>query len=122
MNRRVLAAVDDLFFASKIRGTAEQLNVTVEFAKKAGTLFDLAKAETPDLIILDLNSERLDALDLAKNIKADEHLGGVPLVGFLSHVQTDLMRAAQDAGVDQVMPRSAFTKFLPAILKGEFRD
>ncbi|HEX6624333.1 MAG TPA: hypothetical protein VF064_11515, partial [Pyrinomonadaceae bacterium] len=65
MNRRVLAAVDDLFFASKIRGTAEQLNVTVEFAKKAATLFDLAKAETPDLIILDLNSERLDPLGLA---------------------------------------------------------
>ena len=122
MNRRVLAAVDDLLFASKIRGTAERLNVTVEFAKKAGTLFDLAKAETPDLIILDLNSEKLDPLGLAKDIKADEQLRGVPLVGFLSHVQTDLMRLAQDAGVDQVMPRSAFTKFLPEILTGEFRD
>jgi PleD family two-component response regulator len=122
MNRRVLAAVDDLLFASKIRGTAEQLNVTVEFAKKAETLFDLAKAETPDLIILDLNSERLDPLVLAKDIKADEQLRGVPLVGFLSHVQTDLMRLAQAAGVDQVLPRSAFTKFLPEILTGEFRD
>ena len=118
MNRRVLAAVDDLFFASKIRGTAEQLNVTVEFAKKAGSLYDLAKAETPDLIILDLNSERLDPLSLAKDIKADEQLRGVPLVGFLSHVQTDLLRLAQDAGVDQVMPRSAFTARLADILAG----
>ena len=118
MNRRVLAAVDDLLFASKIRGTAEQLNVTVEFAKKAGTLFDLAKAETPDLIILDLNSERLDPVGLAKDIKADEQLRGVPLVGFLSHVQTDLMRLAQEAGVDKVMPRSAFTARLADILGG----
>lgn len=118
MNRRVLAAVDDLLFASKIRGTAEQLNVTVEFAKKAGTLFDLAKAETPDLIILDLNSERLDPVGLAKDIKADEQLRGVPLVGFLSHVQTDLMRLAQEAGVDKVMPRSAFTARLADILEG----
>ncbi|HZB45304.1 MAG TPA: hypothetical protein VE360_08675, partial [Pyrinomonadaceae bacterium] len=82
----------------------------------------LAKAETPDLIILDLNSEKLDPLGLAKDIKADEQLRGVPLVGFLSHVQTDLMRLAQAAGVDQVLPRSAFTKFLPEILTGEFRD
>ena len=120
MNRRVLAAVDDLFFASKIRGTAQQLNVTVEFAKKADTLFDLAKAETPDLIILDLNSEKLDPVGLARAVKDDEQLRAVPLVGFLSHVQTDLMRIAQDAGVDQVMPRSAFTKFLPQILTGEY--
>jgi len=119
MNRRVLAAVDDLFFASKIRGTAEQLNVTVEFARKADTLFDLAKAETPDLVILDLNSEKLDAVALARDLKADETLRDIPLVGFLSHVQTDLMRRAQEAGVDQVMPRSAFTKFLPQILTGE---
>lgn len=119
MNRRVIAAVDDLFFASKIRGTAEQLNVTVEFAKRAETLFDLAKAETPDLIILDLNSEKLAAVALARDLKADETLRRVPLVGFLSHVQTDLRREAEEAGVERVMPRSAFTKFLPQILTGE---
>lgn len=119
MNRRVLAAVDDLFFASKIRGTAEQLNVTVAFAKKADTLFDLAKTETPDLIILDLNSEKLDPVALARSIKADETLRAVPLVGFLSHVQTDLMRLAQEAGVDKVMPRSAFTARLGEILSGD---
>ena len=118
MNRRVLAAVDDLFFASKIRGTAEQLNVTVEFAKKADTLFDLAKAETPDLIILDLNSEKLDPVSTARALKSDESLRAVPLVGFLSHVQTDLMRRAQDAGIDQVMPRSAFTARLAEIMSG----
>ncbi len=118
MNRRVLAAVDDLFFASKIRGTAQQLNVTVEFARKSDTLFDLAKAETPDLIVLDLNSERLDAVALARDLKADETLRPVPLVGFLSHVQTDLMRRAKEAGVDHVMPRSAFTARLAEILSG----
>ncbi len=119
MNRRVLAAVDDLFFASKIRGTAERLNVTVEFAKKADTLFDLAKTETPALIILDLNSERLDPLSLVKRLKEDEQLRSVPIVGFLSHVQTQLLRLAEDAGVERVMPRSAFTKFLPEILQGD---
>jgi len=120
MNRRVLAAVDDLFFASKIRGTAEQLNVTVEFAKKADTLFDLAKTDAPSLVILDLNSEKFDALSLAARLKGDERLRGVPVVGFLSHVQTELQRSAEEAGVDRVLPRSAFTKYLSEILKGEF--
>ena len=51
MNRRVIAAVSDMLFASKIRGTAEQLNVTVSFARTEEGLFDNAKTETPALII-----------------------------------------------------------------------
>lgn len=119
MNRRALAAVDDLFFASKIRGTADHLNISIAFAKSADKLLELAREEAPALIILDLNSEKLDALALASLLKADEQLRGIPIVGFLSHVQSDLQRMAQEAGVDSVLPRSAFTKFLPQILQGE---
>ena len=119
MNRRVLAAVDDLFFASKIRGAAEQLNVSVDFAKTADALFDAAKTDVPSLVILDLNSERADALALARRLKADEQLRAVPVVAFLSHVQTELQTRAEEAGVDHVLSRSAFTKRLPEILRGE---
>jgi hypothetical protein len=37
-------------------------------------------------------------------------------VGFLSHVQRDLATQAQAAGCNEVMPRSAFTQNLAAIL------
>jgi CheY-like chemotaxis protein len=119
MNRRVLAAVGDIFFASKIRGTAEHLNVTAEFAASADALFDTAKADVPSLIILDLHSEKIDPFALAERLKADEQLRGVPLVGFYSHVQTELRDRAERAGIDRVLPRSAFTKRLPEILLGE---
>ena len=119
MNRRVLAAVDDLFFASKIRGTAEHLNISVDFAKSADALFDTAKTDVPSLIILDLNSERNDSLSLALRLKADERLRDVPVVAFLSHVQTELMQRAKQSGIDHVLPRSAFTKRLAEILRGE---
>lgn len=119
MNRRVLAAVGDLFFASKIRGTAEHLNVGVVFSKSADALFDTAKTDVPSLIILDLNNEQTDALALARRLKADEQLRRVPLVGFLSHVQTELQRQAKEAGIERVLPRSAFTNRLAEILRGE---
>ena len=35
MNRRIVAAVSDMIFASKIRGTAEALNVTPDLLKVA---------------------------------------------------------------------------------------
>ena len=119
MNRRVIAAVSDMFFASKIRGTAEHLNVTVYFARTEAGLFDAAKADVPSLIILDLHDTRLDPFALAARLKADEQLRAVPLVAFFSHVETELRRRALDAGIDQVLPRSAFTQRLPELLSGE---
>lgn len=119
MNRRVIAAVSDLLFASKIRGTAEHLNVTVEFARGGDTLFDAAKTEVPSLIILDLHATQLDPFALTVRLKADEQLRDVPVVGFFSHVQTEFQRRAIEAGIDHVLPRSAFTMRLPEILSGE---
>ena len=119
MNRRVIAAVSDMLFASKIRGTAEQLNVTVSFARTEDGLFDSAKADVPSLILLDLHETRLDPIALAARLKADEQLRAVPVVAFFSHVETELRRRALEAGVEHVLPRSVFTGRLADILKGE---
>jgi CheY-like chemotaxis protein len=119
MNRRVIAAVSDMLFASKIRGTAEHLNVTVDFARSADALFDAAKTEVPALIILDLHDARLDPFALAARIKSDDQLRAVPLVAFFSHVETELQSRAVQAGVEHVLPRSVFTRRLGEILSGE---
>jgi CheY-like chemotaxis protein len=118
MSRTVLAMVDNLFFASKIRGTAEQIGVTVKFARNADAMLNAARRDQPDLIIFDLNSERNSPADMARQLKADEQLRPIPLLGFFSHVQTELQRQAEEAGIDQVIPRSAFTKHLSEILSG----
>ena len=119
MNRRVIAAVNDMLFASKIRGTAQGLNVSVDFARTEDGLFEYAKTEVPSLIILDLHDTRLDPFALAARLKADERLAAVPLVAFFSHVETELQRRAREAGVDHVLPRSVFTMRLAEILTGQ---
>ena len=116
MPRNVLAIVDDLFFASKIRGTAEQLGVSVRFLRNTESLNQAVLRDHPSLIICDLHSQRIDPIELAKQLKADEQLRSIPLLGFFSHVQIELQRQAQNAGFDRVMPRSAFTRDLAAIL------
>jgi CheY-like chemotaxis protein len=118
MSRSVLAIVDDLFFASKIRGTAEQIGVTVKFARNADAMLNAARRDQPDLIIFDLNSERNNPADMARQLKADQQLRSIPLLGFFSHVQTELQRQAEEAGIDRVIPRSVFTKSLALILQG----
>jgi PleD family two-component response regulator len=116
MPKKVIAVVDDLFFASRIRGTAEQVGASVRFARDIDSVIDSAKRELPSLIIVDLQTQKCDPLELARRLNSDPELGSVQLLGFFSHVQVELQRAAEVAGFHRVMPRSLFTRSLPEIL------
>ena len=119
MSRNVIAAVDDMFFASKIRAVAEHLNLSTHFAKSVGAVIEAARKDMPSVIVVDLHSQKCEPLQLARELKADNDLRSIPLIGFFSHVETSLAAAAQEAGYDRVMPRSAFTSNLARILNGE---
>jgi CheY-like chemotaxis protein len=112
----ILAILDDLLFSSKIRTTAKPLGVAVSFARSREGALDAMRAETPALVIFDLNNPRTDPLGIVAAMKADPGLSTVPTVGFVSHVQTDLIEAARAAGMDEVMARSLFTMRLGEIL------
>ena len=114
--RRVLAAVEDLLFKSKISETADVLGVEARFPRSKARLLEALRESPPDLLILDLNSARFEPLELLQTVKSDDAMKDVPTVGFLSHVQRDLAVAARESGCDRVMARSAFTKDLPRIL------
>jgi CheY-like chemotaxis protein len=120
MPRNILAAVDDMFFAAKIRATAEALGVSVKFHRRLDGLVSAAVEQPPDLIVCDLHNEKLNPIELARELKATEGLQAVPLLGFFSHVQTDLQQAALEAGYDRVIPRSVFSRDLAKILAEGF--
>jgi PleD family two-component response regulator len=117
MSRYVIAAVDDMFFASKIKAVAEHHAVEVRFPRNADALIAAVLEDPPALIIVDLHSQRCEPFKLAERLKADEQTRSVPLLGFFSHVQTALQRRAEESGFDRVMPRSAFTRNLSKILQ-----
>ncbi|HLL16081.1 MAG TPA: hypothetical protein VK388_13540 [Pyrinomonadaceae bacterium] len=119
MSGSVLVAVDDLFFAAKIRATAGHLGVEVVFPRSLDALVEAARDDAPPLVIVDLHLQRYDPFAVALRLKSVEALRETPLVGFFSHVQIELQRRAEDAGFDHIMPRSAFTKRLPEILQGQ---
>ena len=112
MPRTVLAAVEDLWFRSKISETASQLGIGAVFPRSPKKLLEAIHESPPDLLILDLNSARFEPLTLLRDMRSDEATRDVPTVGFLSHVQKDLAAAAREAGCDRVVARSAFTKDL----------
>ena len=116
MTRRVLAAVEDLLFRSKISETASSLGVEAAFPPSPRRLLEALRESPPDLLVLDLNSARFEPLAVLETVNSEEATRSVPTVGFLSHVQRDLAVAAKEAGCDRVMARSAFTRDLPKVL------
>ena len=118
MARRVIGAVEDLLFRSKISETASRLGVEAAFPRSPKKLLETLRESPPDLLVLDLNSSRFEPLALLGAVRSEGATRDVPIVGFLSHVQKDLAVAAREAGCDRVVARSAFTKNLPEILAG----
>ncbi|HSE34008.1 MAG TPA: response regulator [Pyrinomonadaceae bacterium] len=120
MSGTVIAIVDDMFFASKIRSTAEALGVNVSFSRSKEAVIEKLAQTQPNLILVDLHNQKLDALELAKEIKAQAP--AVTLLGFFSHVEVELQRNALSAGFDQVIPRSIFARNLAQILTTKNRS
>ena len=118
MARRVLAAVEDLLFRSKISETAQAVGVEAAFPRNPRKLLEELRASPPDLLVLDLNSSRFEPMELLRIVSSDDALREVSTVGFLSHVQGDLALAARESGCDRVMARSAFVENLPRIVSG----
>ena len=119
MIRTVVAVVDDMFFISKIRETGKALGVSVNFPRSLDALRTKLGEEVPELIVVDLHHQKIDAVQLALELKANQTLSHVPLIGFFSHVQADLQRQAVQAGYDEVLPRSIFSRDLAQILDGK---
>jgi CheY-like chemotaxis protein len=112
----ILAVVDDPFFLSKIQQTAKLLGITVE-PIAAGKVAERATQVPVRAVILDLNHRSGSTLDTLRAIKADAKIGATQVIGFLSHVQTDLAAAARAAGCDVVVARSTFSQRLPELLR-----
>ena len=112
----VFAIVDDMFFASKIRATAEAVGVEISFPRSVEKLVEKARETKPGLVLVDLHNTKVDPVALAAELKANDDLREVKLLGFFSHVHTDLQKNAIAAGYDQVIPRSVFARDLGQIL------
>ena len=105
-----------MFFASKIRAVAEAVGAEISFPRSREALVEKARETKPQLILVDLHNQQIDSNTLANELKSDEQLRDIRLLGFFSHVQTELQRNAIAAGFDQVVPRSVFARDLPKIL------
>jgi DNA-binding NarL/FixJ family response regulator len=106
---------DDLIFTSKVLATARANGGTVRVGRSCDNLLTLAQEHRPTAIILDLHFPQLDLQNLLEKMRVG--LEYMPLlVGYGSHVDVATLKAARQAGLDRVMPRSQFVDELETAL------
>jgi CheY-like chemotaxis protein len=113
MGKTLVATVEDLFFRSKIDATARNLNVPVRFVERKDLTAVCLEGKTAAVLLELSNGSSLDAI---RSLRQNPKTRDVPVIGFLSHVDRDLARDAESAGVTRVMPRSQFAETLPDLM------
>lgn len=98
-----LLLCDDLLFASKVTATARAHGRAVTVCRDMTRLVAALEERVPQAILLDLHNYTL-SLDAVAGWRA----AGVRVVGFGSHVDVAVLKAARAAGCDPVLPRSKF--------------
>jgi hypothetical protein len=89
---RIALLSPDLLFGSKVQGALRAAGHEVVSPDAAA-----------DLLVVDLTADAEQRLGAVREAK-------VPTLGFYSHVEQDVRRAAEEAGIDRVVPRSRMAR------------
>ena len=102
-----LMVCDDLIFTSRVTATARAHGLAVTPVRSAEAALRVARESPPACVIVDLHTPELDLPALLAGLR-----GAGPqmprVIGYGSHVDKEMLKAARDAGCDLVLPRSRF--------------
>ncbi len=112
----ILFLTRDLFFLSRVTGTAQILGLTVQVVGRADEAVRRLAADAYRGLLVDLADQELDVAQLMAALPPQ---GRPRVIAFGPHVATSRLDAARQAGCDVVLPRSRFTTELPTLL-GQF--
>ncbi len=115
---------NDLFFTSKVTGTARQLGLQVDLVTTPVAAMQRLEGNnaegTSQCVVLFVDLGHL-AVDLVALVAAAHcRTPPVRVIAFGAHVATDRLAAAREAGCDEVMPRGRFSAQLVEILTTAF--
>lgn len=108
---KITAVVNDLIFMTRIRDAADHFGLTVAFVADENQ----ASLKDSDVFIIDLENDFIDPVELISHVKKDH--AASKILGYFSHVNTQVKTQALSAGCDEVFTRSEFNSNLKEILQ-----
>jgi two-component system, cell cycle response regulator DivK len=122
MSKVVLAVEDNVTNMILISRVVEAEGHDLLQAGDGNTALEMLARETPDLILLDINIPGVHGLDLARRLKADSRLAGVPLIATTANVLMGDRERCLEAGCDAYLPKPLDIRELRALMKSYLKD
>lgn len=116
MNKKVIIAANNMIFTSKIMSILDNMEAEGIKAIRSEDIFNKAQELQPDLIIIDLNLNGIEAPSLINKLRSYGATSTIPIVCYSPHVLKDQMEAARSAGATEVLPNSKMTSKMGQIL------
>jgi len=91
----------DLIFSSKFQGLSHLIEQDFRIFTDLTTLLECARSEKPAAFIINLDTTKPNGLQHVVSL-------GFPVMGYYSHVNSGVARAAVQSGVSQVVTRGVF--------------
>jgi len=104
----VVVLTADLLFGSNVLGALRAGGHEVQLVSDEGAA--RVQAPSADVFVVDLTSDELDGATLVESMAMGRELGGTRTLAFYSHVDAEARRRAEEAGFDQVVPRSRMAR------------
>lgn len=116
MARKVILAVNNMIFTSKIMSVLDNLEAEGIKAIRSDDIFSKAQEMQPDLIIMDLNLNGIEAPSLINKLRSYKATKQIPIVCYSPHIMADQMQAAMKAGATEVLTNTTMTNRMSRIL------
>ena len=95
---RILLAEDDRFLRKAAEATLRQNGFTVLTAVDGEEALRLARAEAPDLVLLDLIMPKMQGFEVLRTLKQDPATAGIPVIVLSNLGQDSDVQRALEAG------------------------
>ncbi len=113
---RILVIEDNPLNLELVRALLEKLGYVVIDSGTAEEGIERAKAEQPQLILMDINLPGTDGLTATTLLKAEPTTRHIPVVALTAHAMKGDDERVQTAGCDGYMTKPIDTRSFPALV------
>ena len=89
------------FLSRRLKRRGYEVSVATDGQEGA----DKARAEKPDILLLDMNLPTLDGWSVARQLKAEAGTAGIPIIALTAHAMSGDREKALAAGCDDYHPK-----------------
>lgn len=117
MAEKILVVDDDLETLRLVGLMLQRQGYEIVAASNGAQAITSAKAELPDLILLDVMMPDMDGYEVTRNLRAHPPTANIPILMFTAKAQVDDKVAGYEAGVDDYLTKPTHPAELTAHVK-----